>query len=558
MNSTDLQTLLSDVLLNLYDTKEQDIQLDIPDPKFGDVSTNIALKIAKNISKNPREIAENICQELNKNPSIKQAEVAGAGFINIWWDDSVLWELANKDISKVYQDQSIVIEYSDPNAFKDLHAGHFYTTIVGDVISRFIELAGASVHRVNFGGDVGLHAAKAMWGIIKNLDGENPDKLADIAEDQRTEFLSKCYVEGNTAYSEDKTAEAEITEINQKIYNIHSEDDKTSNFARIYWQCRAWSYAGFQNLYTRLEIRDFEKYYPESLTAPFGVEAVKRGLAEGIFEQSDGAVVFRGEKVGLHTRVFLNNKGLPTYEAKDLGLAELKWQDYKYDQNIIITGNDIIEYMKVVVAALKDLIPETDGRTKHITHGMIRMKGGLKMSSRLGNTLQAMDVLNAAQAAVTSAQGEQPSWLYIGAIKYSFLRQRIGGDIVYDPEESVSLEGNSGPYLMYAHARARSILAKAGNQSGVVEIDDLQEDERKLLQQLSKYIGVLDKTILELSPHHLCNYLYETSQVFNRFYENNKVIGDQRQALRLELVSRYADILKSGLDLLGIHAPDSM
>ena len=181
------------------------------------------------------------------------------------------------------------------------------------------------------------------------------------------------------------------------------------------------------------------------------------------------------------------------------------------------------------------------------------------MSSRKGNIITALDILEAARVA-GQASGNNPNEdTILAAVKYAFARNRIGGDIVYDPFESIALEGNSGPYLQYAHARARSIIGKAaGRSTAESATGDLQPDERTLVRKLTEYADAVNKATVELMPHHICTFLYELAQEFNRFYEKNRVIGDGREALRLKLVEMYADTLKSGLTLLGIHAPDRM
>lgn len=536
-----------------------DVQLTRPEEQFGDFATNVALQLSKSVGKNPREIAETLAERLKTDLAdvINEVTVAGPGFINLTLSDKALVELANAKPTQALAGKTVVAEYSDPNPFKELHAGHLYTTLVGDAIANLLEHAGGEVHRVNFGGDVGLHVGRCMWGIIRTLGGELPDGLTEVPETGRLGWLSQCYVQGNEAYASDEQAKAEIIALNKRVYQLHTDNDHESPFAQIYWTCRQWSYDGFDNLYQQLRVHPFEKYYPESVTTPKGIEMVNEGLAKQVFTKSDGAVVFRGEDVGLHTRVFLNSEGLPTYEAKDLGLAASKWADYQFDMNVIITGNDIVEYMKVVLAALSSLQPEASERTTHLTHGMIKLAGGIKMSSRLGNTLKAADVLDAAREANRAATSADNEDTVLAAVKYAFLKQRIGGDIIYDPAESVALEGNSGPYLQYAHARACSILAKvSGFTSG--DLVNLETDERSLLRKISEYTEVVNLAVTELMPHHICTYLYELAQVFNRFYEHNRVIEHEREAIRLELVRRYAETLNNGLQLLNIPAPERL
>ncbi|HEX4662031.1 MAG TPA: arginine--tRNA ligase [Candidatus Saccharimonadales bacterium] len=558
MSTADIQKIINEAAQKVFDLHIEAI-VSRPDPAFGDFATNVAMQLATQLKQNPRAIAEQLQAELSQHPDLQDVTVAGPGFINLRVVDAALIaQLGQITVPHLehYAGTSVVIEYSDPNPFKALHAGHLYTTIVGDAIARLLQAGGAEVHRLNYGGDVGLHVGKAMWGIIKFLGGEFPDKLADIPKDTRAEWLSARYVEGNTAYETDEAAKAEITTANKKVYQLHEQRDHESAFAQIYWIGREWSYEGFDQLYQQLQIVPYEAYVPESEVTPKGVAVVERGLSEGVFEKSDGAVVYKGESHGLHTRVFINAAGLPTYEAKDLGLAATKWERYHFDRNIIITANDIVEYMKVVLQALSHFYPEVAQRTTHLTHGVVKFPGGVKMSSRTGNTLGAQDILDAAREANMIATGKDDAEVVLAAVKYAFLKVRVGGDIIYDPAESVSIVGNSGPYLQYAHARARSILAKA--EKPATSMTDLDENERLLAVKLSEYQDTVAVAISELMPHHICTYLYELAQVFNRFYENARIIGDAREGQRLSLATAYADTLRGGLELLGIPAPERL
>ncbi len=537
-------------------SEDLDIEITRPEEKFGDYATNVALQLAKKTDKNPRDVAKKIVEALEDSKNIAKTEVAGPGFINIWLSDEAIWQTAESEPKKSLSGKTIVAEYSDPNPFKILHAGHLYTTIAGDAIASLLEAAGAKVHRLNYGGDVGLHVAKTMWAILEKLGGEKPEVLGSVPKNECMSWLSERYVEGNSAYDDDEKSKKAIIEINKKIYKLHSDNDHDSAFAQIYWACREWSYEGFDELYKKLAIDSFEKYVAESEVTQLGIELVEKGLKEGTFEKSDGAVVFRGEDHGLHTRVFINSEGLPTYEAKDLGLAASKWQQYKFDTSVVITGNDIVEYMKVVLKALAHFYPEVAKRSRHLTHGMIKLPGSVKMSSRRGNFLRADDILEAAAEANKKVSEKHDDKVVLGAVKYAFLKQRMGGDIIYDPDESVSIHGNSGPYLQYAYARANSIIKKSQKTNS--DATDLQTDERSLLKKLGEYSEVVEQATNELMPHHICTYLYELAQTFNRFYENNRVVGDPREGLRLKLVRLYADRLKSGLELLNIPVPDSM
>lgn len=553
----ELEKRISETVQTVFEA-EVAAELTRPEEQFGDYSTNVALQLAGQLGKSPREIAQTLAEELRKTmPEIAEIAVAGPGFLNLRLDDGALLNGMGADAAQPLKGQTVVVEYSDPNPFKVLHAGHLYTSVVGDAIANLLQLAGARVYRVNFGGDVGLHVGKTLWAILQELGGENPDKLSEVKAEDRAEWLAKAYIGGTQAYENDEQAKAAIIDYNKRVYRLHADNDHDSPFAKVYWTCRQWSYDYFDEFYKRIGSH-FDKYYPESLTVRIGLDTVRQHTGD-VYEQSDGAVVFNGEKFGLHTRVFINSEGLPTYEAKDVGLIMLKKQDYKFDRSIVVTGNEQIQYMAVVLKSIEQFAPELAKATTHLTHGIVKLQGGVKMSSRKGNFLRAVDVLDAAAAANQALTGKDNEDATLGAVKYSFLKTRMGGDIIYDPDESVSLEGNSGPYLQYAHARARSILRKAGADNTDAGADvELQADERSLARKITEYTEVLEKAITELMPHQVCTYLYELAQVFNRFYEHNRVLGDERQALRLSLVLYYADTLKHGLELLGIAAPEQM
>lgn len=555
----ELEQVVASVVRELYGV-EVAVELTRPDEQFGDFATNVALQLSKQLGKNPREIGEAIVENLaGRSGYIHETSIAGPGFVNIRLTDAALLQALTDTPEQSMAGRTVLVEYSDPNPFKPLHAGHLYTTLVGDTIARLVEHAGAETVRINFGGDVGMHVAKSMWAIIRALGGENPDGLAAITELERPKWLGDRYVEGNNAYEDDEAAKAEITAINKRVYTLQEQNDHESGFAQIYWTCREWSYAYFATLYEQLQVTPFTRYIPESEVTPLGIETVREQLANGVYEESDGAVVFRGDDQGLHTRVFINSEGLPTYEAKDVGLSMTKWRDYHFDESIIITANEQAQYMQVVIASIARFAPEAAERTKHLTHGVVKLQGGVKMSSRKGNIVTALDILEAARVAGQASSNDPSEDTILAAVKYAFAHNRIGGDIVYDPIESIALEGNSGPYLQYAHARARSIIGKAPERnSDDGAIAELLPDERTLVRKLTEYAEAVDKATNELMPHHICTYLYELAQEFNRFYEKNRVIGDDRQTLRLQLVETYADTLKRGLTLLGIHAPDRM
>ncbi len=517
-----------------------------------DFASNAAMQLSPKLGLNPREIANQLLSEISTNFMFSKVEVAGPGFLNIWLNDNQIIDQLNSDnsIDHTYQNENILLEYSCPNAFKELHTGHLYQTLIGDSIGRIYEYLGAKVFRTSFGGDVGLHAAKCMWGVLEALGGQNFDKLTDVED--HAGWISQAYIAGSKAYETDEFIKADIDNLNKQIYGLHESGDTTSDFARIYFTTRQWSYDYFDKFYYNIRVKAFNKYYPESATSGVGLELVSQNLQD-VFEESDGAVVLTEAKSGLHTRVFVTSAGLPTYETKDLGVIALETEDFDYQKRVVLTGNDQAEYMKVVFKALDLIDPELAARQRHVTNGTVKFADGQKMSSRLGNVTKATDVIESVNSAISANNQAVKDDMVLGAIKYSLLKSRVGGDIAFDLDKSISTEGNSGPYMQYALARANSLLDKTEKQASVPQ--ELTGSERQFGLKLTDFDQALGLAVKDFSPHHVISYLYNLAQEFNRFYETNRIIGDEREAARLFLVSKYQQILQKGLELVGVPTP---
>ncbi len=523
---------------------QTEVELTRPDEQFGDFATNVALQLRKKLGQNPTEIGQKLTTKLGENGNISHARVAGPGFVNIKLTDEFLAKLTfEQSPNQNFSDQEILVEFGDPNPFKEMHIGHLYSYIVGDAIANLLESSGATVRRLSYHGDVGLHVAKAIWGMQQaGVKPEvTPDKPANVGS---------YYQHGAKAYEEDDKARNAIHDINEHVYK---KDDSAIN--ELYEYGKSGSFKEFDRVLKDLGITT-DKRYLESETAEIGMKAV-RSNTNNVFHESEGAIIYDGEKEDLHTRVFITSKGLPTYETKDLGLAELKNRDFpKASRSIIITASEQSEYFKVMMAALAKFDKPLADSITHLSHGFVSLSSG-KMSSRTGNVYTGATAIVDIQQTIKKLYPKSTVETENAAIKYDFLKHRLGSDIAYNVEESFNIEGNSGPYIQYAHARARSILTKAGGSSGAPE-PKFEAGERSLALKISEYPEVVSKAVQELLPHYICNYLYELAQTFNNFYEHNRVIGDARQAGRLKLVQAYADVLKSGLALLNIAAPEKM
>ena len=523
---------------------------------FGDYATNAALASAKELKKSPREVAELLVAELQKsdevNESVEKMEIAGPGFINFYVKDeiirahigAIILKGAEYGGNKTLEGQKVIVEYTDPNPFKEFHIGHLMSNAVGESLSRIVEAQGAEVKHACYQGDVGMHVAKTVYGVeSKKL------KVESVAD------LGQAYAFGATVYEEHK---AEIQEINKKIYD-HSD----AKINEIYDMGRKISLDYFETIYKKLGTK-FDYYFFESETGVLGKKIVEENPPQ-VFEKSDGAVIFRGEDHGLHTRVFLNSEGLPTYEAKELGLAKIKYDTYSYDASIVVTGNEVNDYFQVLLRAMYLIFPELEKRTKHLSHGMLRLPTG-KMSSRTGDVITAESLISTMEEMTMEKMKDREledketiaEQIAVGAIKYSILKQSPGKDIIFDFDKALSFEGDSGVYLPYAYVRTQELLRKAARiEAPTVKVEpcQLSELEKLLFEGLPNTVKLAHH---DLAPNYIATYLINVCRAFNAYYEQNPILGNEHTPYRLTLVEAVGIVLKNGLNLLGISAPERM
>ncbi|MFA6095733.1 MAG: arginine--tRNA ligase, partial [Candidatus Paceibacterota bacterium] len=458
--------------------------------------------------------------------------------------------------------QKYLVEYTDPNPFKEFHIGHLMSNTIGESLSRLFASQGAKVKRMCYQGDVGPHVAKALWAMKKNADAI-PEKTAPLSS--RAAFLGRCYAEGSAAYESDPAAKSEIDAINKAIYD---ESDKA--LMKLYKRGRKWSLQKFDEIYKVLGTK-FDYYVLESEVTHDGIALVEKYLAQGVFEKSDGAIVFHAEKHDpkLHTRVFINSQGLPTYEAKDLGLNTRKWKKIRPDKSIIITANEQSDYFRVMLKALELIAPEANAIAEHISHGMLRFADG-KMSSRTGKVLTGESLISDVKNLVMEKlegrdmkegeKAEVAEIVAVAAIKYSILKQVTSSDIIYDFDKSISFEGDSGPYLLYAAVRAGSILAKAKKEGIKPKTAPVPEEVSILEKMLYRFPEVVSRAASERAPHHIATYLIELSSAFNGWYANTQIVSktDQASSYKVAVTAAVRTVITNGLSLLGIRVPEKM
>ncbi len=551
-----LQKAMIKTLADLgYKSKATDVPLEFPaDLKNGDYSTNLALIWSKTLKLPPRELAEKIVANAGPVPGVEKIEIAGAGFINFYLAKetfaSSIEEARTTDMwgsGTANSGKKIMVEYTDPNPFKEFHIGHLVPNVIGESISRLYQFTAAELKRANYQGDVGRHVARAIWGLQAN--GDSPDDV---------KALGKAYATGAAADLDGTPAKDEITAINKKVYE---RSDASIN--DLYDRGRKTSLEQFEKLYSTLGTK-FDYYFFESNTGPFGKKIVEERIPD-VFEKSAGAVVFPESKSGLHTRVFLNSEGLPTYEAKELGLSKMKYEKFPYDISVIVTGNEINEYFKVLLSAMKFVFPELATKTKHVSHGMMRLTEG-KMSSRTGNIISGEslleDLADVAKGRAAESRAEDKEKLAqdvaVAAIKFQILKGAASKDIIFDREKALSVEGDSGPYLQYAHARTRAIMEKA-TAARVSAAADINVEGNTVSRLLPRFPETVARATEHLEPHIVTTYLVELASAFNAWYAQEQILdGTTHAQHKLALVEAVSRTLKNGLWILGIPAPEKM
>ena len=520
------------------------------DLAHGDYATNAAMATAKKVGTAPRALAESLVTELKDalGEDAEKVEVAGPGFINITLSKAAVAFAVDEAVAKgeewgkgdAEKGKRVLIEYSNPNAFKEMHAGHLVGTIIGESLSRLIENEGATVARDTFGGDVGPNVAKALWALRKH----------GVTEPESAKQIGEAYAEGAKAYEDDPDAKEEIDALNQTIYA--GSDEAVMD---LWHRGREISMEAFRRTWKTLGTRfDFEFF--DSDTTETGVRVVRDELKKGVFKESDGAIIYDGEPKGVHTMVFITSKDTPTYEAKDIGLAFLKEERWPSDEVVILTGSEQTGRFKTVLTALSDINAGLAAKMRHVATGFLTLTSG-KMSSREGNVITANDVLEGVMKKA-GEKNDDPTiaeQVAVGAVKFMVLRQSPGADIVFDPETSLSLTGDSGPYLQYALVRALKLLAyESENAGGTGEPAEPYAIERVILH----YPEVASRAAHELAPNLLVTYLLELASAWNAFYASEQVLGSPEEAYKLRVARAFANTMANGLALLGIPAPERM
>lgn len=527
----------------------------------GDFATNVALVVSKQVGRSPNEVAQdivNVLQVMNVE-GVEKIELAGPGFINFTiCRDVFVSEIKNAldenwGNTHIYEGQKILVEHSSPNLFKPFHIGHLMNNTIGEAITRLAKHSGADVTTMSFPSDISLGVAKAVFILL--------EKYGEDFQPTDVSALGDAYVEGTKRYEEDEVTHARIKEIADNLYA-----QKDSPEYKVFQKCKSFNIAYFENIVAKLGSH-FDGYVYESEAGEEGKKIILENTPK-VFTLSDGAMVYipSEERKDINTAVFINSQGNPTYEAKDIGLLELKFQTYNPDQSIFITDGQQVSHFAVVLDAAKYINKEWAQKSLHRTHGRMTFKGQ-KMSSRLGGVPLVEDVLSTVidevkeKNAGDTIKQEHAEQIAIASLKYAILKSKAGMNIDFDPQTSLSFEGDSGPYLQYTAVRAGSLLQKGEMADILLSDAGAPVSGTETLERVTaRFPEVVARAQTEWSPHYLVTYLTELAQYFNSWYGGAKIIDEDKaaSAYRLAIVASVRNTLIRGLHMLGIEVPERM
>jgi arginyl-tRNA synthetase len=525
------------------------------DDRYGDITTNWAMLNAGIQKSNPRDLASSFIERiLNLGlDEVESAEVAGPGFINVKLKDESL-KLAWLTDFKSEKPTNMVIEYGHANLFKTPHVGHFYNYLVGDTYADFFENLGHKVFRTSYRSDIGLNCTAAVygWRLIGRPMSNSLKEQGDIVQ--------RSYETGATLLKTDAKAMEEIKNLNAKIYNQDEAE------LEDYLVLKNYSLGYLSYLHETLGI----KFYDDILESRV-VDAAKKicqdAKNEGVLEESDGALIYKGEKNGLHTRVFVNSFGNPTYEGKELALA--KYYDEtipEHDIHLVIANAEIKEYFKVVKKVLEFVFPALAPKCTFLPTGHLSPTTK-KMSSRDGGTMDGLALYDIVYELVSESdkKGEMDDaskrLVTLSALKYVFVSKNIDQNQILDLDKAANLHGATGPYLQYTLKRLSGILAKIDGLENEVDLDNIDLSRtRKLAKKKIELDLATQKSEFEMNIAEFCAKLFEFANLINVWYEESNVLkaeGDDKLRLINETILLHTK-LTGYLKLLGIVEPLKM
>jgi len=541
-----------------------------PDPKFGDLASNVCFSLSKKLKKSPMEIAEGIVPQIKiKKGSIISKVESRAGYINFFFNYAILSKMTLKNIltkkekfgqKNIGKRRNVMIEFSQPNPVHPMHIGHSRSTFLGDSLSNIFEFLNYKTIRANYMNNTGLQVAKLVTAY--QLWGKNnkPVVKPDL-------WLWEFYVK----FHEEAEKNPEIEEkARETLRKFEIEHDKKT--IKIWDKVVKWCIEGFKETYKKLGI-DFDVYLFENKYREPGKKNVEKAIKKGIaFKSDQGAIVANLEKHGLASCIILRSDGTGLYATSDLGMTPSKFEKYKLDKSIWVVASSQDLYFKQLFKILELLGYPWVKNCHHFSYDLVHLPEG-KMSSRKGKAVMIDEVVKELiRTILKEVEKKNPKLskkeknsiaekIAIGAFKYNILRVEPHKTITFDWDRMLSFEGDTGPYLQYAHVRADKILQKAGKWKENYSVDELKKQEINLIKKLMQFPHIIEQSEKDMRPHYICNYAHELSDLFSDFYHACPVLKAETKELknfRLSLVKAVKIILKNSLSLLGIEAPRIM
>ena len=577
-----------------FDAEDKTLQLQETRPEFEGQWTLVVFPFVKQAHKAPEQVGTEIGAWLrDRQPGLVSGYNVVKGFLNISvaaaaWTDFLL-QISNDEhygYREVKYDAPLVmIEYSSPNTNKPLHLGHVRNNLLGWALAQVMTAAGYRVVKTNIVNDRGIHICKSMLAWLKWGNGETPETSGKKGD----HLIGDYYVAFDKHYREEvKTLMAQGMDEEQakqeaplikEAHEMLVKWEKGDEEVRALWRrMNEWVYAGFDETYKALGV-SFDKIYYESQTYLEGKEKVEEGLSKGLFyRRDDGSVWADLTKEGLDEKLLLRADGTSVYMTQDIGTAKLRFQDYPIDQMIYVVGNEQNYHFQVLSILLDKLGFKWGKSLVHFSYGMVELPNG-KMKSREGTVVDADDLIDAMIKGAREMSADKMNRIEdlteeeaqeiarrvgLGALKYFILKVDARKNMLFNPEESIDFNGNTGPFIQYTYARIRSIMRKAeslGAESGDISRATLSEKETDIIQRLGNLPSVVSQAAGDYNPSCIATYCYELAKAFNQFYHDYSVLHEENadnRTLRLTLSKAVAQNLRNGMSLLGIEMPERM
>ena len=577
----------------LYSIEATDaqIQLQKTRPEFEGNITLVVFPFVKAARKAPAQVANEIGEQLLASADSPVAKYnAVQGFLNLVINDA-FWikQLEAIDAEENYgkqpdRNQLMMVEYSSPNTNKPLHLGHVRNNLLGWSIAQIQEANGWKVVKTNIVNDRGIHICKSMLAWLKFGNGETPESSGKKGD----HLIGDYYVRFDKEYRkqvaemvangmDEETAKREAPLMKEAQAMLLKWEQGDKEVRELWAKMNSWVYAGFDETYKRMGVA-FDKIYYESNTYLEGKSEVEKGLAAGQFyRREDGSVWADLTKDGLDEKLLLRSDGTSVYMTQDIGTAKLRFQDYPIDKMVYVVGNEQEYHFKVLSILLDRLGFPFGKELVHFSYGMVELPNG-KMKSREGTVVDADDLMdkmvedareiskdkvNTLQGITEVEANEIARKVGLGALKYFILKVDPRKNMLFNPEESIDFNGNTGPFIQYTYARIQSVLRKATEEKLQITNDNLQiaPKELSLIQRLCDYPAIVRQAGDDFSPAVICNYAYALACDFNSFYHDLSILNEpdaSKRALRLLLAKNVAKVIRSAMELLGIEVPERM